>query len=224
MLMSSSPRLRPRSSPRAKRPKRSPSCLPPMLIQLASGTWQAYRGPGENITGLTLLQTDVVAKALEMFKDALPQVTRIGILWNPTTPSHPPALKAVEAAGATLGVSLRMMPVSTVEDFDGAFATMTREHLDGFLVVASPVTVSQRARLAELALEQRLPGVFATKENVEAGGLMSYGPDTGDLTRRAALYIVKILNGTKPADLPVEQATKFELVVNLKTARALGLK
>ena len=195
-----------------------------MLIQLASGTWQAYRGPGENITGLTLLQTDVVAKALEMFKDALPQVTRIGILWNPTTPSHPPALKAVEAAGATLGVSLRMMPVATVEDFDGAFPTMARERLDGFLVVASPVTVSQRARLAELALSHRIPGIFTTKENVEAGGLMSYGPDSEDLTRRAALYIVKILNGTKPADLPVEQATKFELVVNLKTAKALGLK
>jgi putative ABC transport system substrate-binding protein len=180
--------------------------------------------PGGNITGLTLLLTDVAAKALEMFKDALPQVTRIGILWNPTTPSHPPALKAVEAAGAALGVSLRMMPVSTVEDFDGAFAEMTREHLDGFLVVASPVTVSQRAPLATLALSHRLPGMFTTKENVEAGGLMSYGPDPDDLTRRAALYIVKILNGTKPADLPVEQPTKFELVVNLKTAKALGLK
>src|SRR6516165_7652339 len=180
------------------------------------GHVESLSRPGGNITGLTMLLTDV--------KDALPQVTRIGILWNPTTPSHPPALKAVEAADAALGVSLRMLPVSTVEDFDGAFATMTRERLDGFLVVASPLTISQRARLAELALAHRLPGVFATKENVEAGGLMSYGPDTGDLTRRAALYIVKILNGTKPADLPVEQATKFELVVNLKTARALGLK
>jgi putative ABC transport system substrate-binding protein len=180
--------------------------------------------PGGNITGLTMLLTDIVAKDLEMFKDALPQATRIGILWNPTTPSHPPALKAVEAAGATLEVSLVMLPVSTVEDFDGAFATMTREHLDGFLVVASPVTVSQRTRLADLALEHRLPGVFATKENVEAGGFMSYGPDHDDLTRRAALYIVKILNGTKPADLPVEQPTKFELVVNLKTAKTLGVK
>ena len=105
-----------------------------------------------------MLLTDVVPKDLEMFKDALPQATRIGILWNPTTPSHPPALKAVEAAGAALGVSLRMMPVSTVEDFDGAFATMTRERLDGFLSVASPLTISQRARLAELALAHRLPG------------------------------------------------------------------
>src|SRR6516165_12477473 len=112
--------------------------------------------PGGNITGLTMLLTDIVAKDLEIFKDALPQATRIGILWNPTTPSHLPALKAVEAAGATLEVSLHMVPVSTVEDFDGAFATMTREHLDGFLVVASPVTVSQRACLAEVALAHRL--------------------------------------------------------------------
>ena len=148
----------------------------------------------------------------------------MGILWNPTTPSHPPALKAVEAAGATLEVSLHMMPASTVEDFDGAFATMTQERLDGFLVVGSPVTVSHRTRLAELALAHRLPGVFPNKENVEAGGFMSYGPDNDDLTRRAALYIVKILNGTKPSDLPVEQATKFELIVNLKTAKMLGLK
>jgi putative tryptophan/tyrosine transport system substrate-binding protein len=180
--------------------------------------------PGGNITGLTMLLTDIVPKDLEMLKDALPQVSRIGILWNPTTPSHPPALKAIEAASTPLGVSLHKEPVSTVEDFDGAFAAMTREHLDGFLVVASPVTIYWRARLAELALAHRLPGVFADKGNVEAGGLMSYGPDNDDLTRRAALYIVKILNGAKPADLPVEQATKFELVVNLKTAKALGLK
>jgi putative ABC transport system substrate-binding protein len=159
-----------------------------------------------------------------MFKDALPQATRIGILWNPTTPSHPPALKAIEAASTPLGVSLHKEPVSTVEDFDGAFAAMTREHLDAFLVVASPVAIYWRARLAELALAHQLPGVFADKGNVEAGGLMSYGPDNDDLTRRAAVYIVKILNGTKPADLPVEQATKFELAVNLNTAKALGLK
>jgi putative ABC transport system substrate-binding protein len=180
--------------------------------------------PGGNITGLTMLLTDIVAKDLEMFKEAVPEATRIGVLWNPTTPSHPPALKAVEAASTPLGVSLHMEPVSTVEDFDGAFAAMTRERLDGFLVVASPVTIFWRSRLAELALTHQLPGVFADKGNVEAGGFMSYGPDNDDLTRRAAVYIVKILNGVKPADLPVEQATKFELVVNFKTAKALGLK
>jgi putative tryptophan/tyrosine transport system substrate-binding protein len=180
--------------------------------------------PGGNITGLTMVLTDLVSKDLEMIKDALPQVARVGILWNPTTPSHPPALRAVEAAATSLGVSLHMVPVTTMEDFDGAFSTMAQDRLDSFLAVASPVIVSQRDSLAKLALAHRLPGIFSTKDNVEAGGLMSYGPDSDDLTRRAALYIVKILNGTKPADLPVEQPTKFELVVNLKTAKALGLK
>jgi putative ABC transport system substrate-binding protein len=148
---------------------------------------------------------------------------RIGVLWNPTTPSHRPAMQAVEAAGEKLRVQLLMVPARTIEDFDGAFATMTRERVDGFLVVASNLSVSQRALLAELALKHRLPGMFGTRENVEAGGLMSYAPDLRDLTRRAATYIDKILKGAKPADLPVEQATKFELMVNNKTAKAIGL-
>ena len=117
-----------------------------------------------------------------------------------------------------------MVSVHTAEDLDGAFATMARERVRGLLVVASPLTRSQRTLLAELALKHRLPGMFGSKENVEAGGLMSYAADFPDLTRRAATYIDKILKGAKPADLPVEQASKYELVINLKTARALGLK
>jgi putative tryptophan/tyrosine transport system substrate-binding protein len=179
--------------------------------------------PGGNITGLSMLLTDLVAKELEIFKEAVPQAMRIGVLWNPATPSHRPAMQAVEAAGEKLGVQLLMVPARTVEDFDGAFATMTRERVDGFLVVASNLSVSQRALLAELALKHRLPGMFGTRENVEAGGLMSYAPDLRDLTRRAATYIDKILRGAKPADLPVEQATKFELMVNNKMAKAIGL-
>ena len=116
-----------------------------------------------------------------------------------------------------------MVSVHTAEDLDGAFATMARERVRGLLVVASTLTRSQRTLLAELALKHRLPGMFGTKENVEADGLMSYAADFPDLTRRAATYIDKILKGAKPADLPVEQATTFEFVINLKTARALGL-
>jgi len=175
--------------------------------------------PGGNITGLSMLLTDLVAKELEIFKEAVPQAMRIGVLWNPTTPSHRPPMQAVEAAGEKLGVQLVMVPARTVEDLDGAFATMTRERVNGFLVVASNLSVSQRALLAELALKHRLPGMFGTRENVEAGGFMSYAPDLRDLTRRAATYIDKILKGAKPADLPVEQATKFELMVNNKTAQ-----
>jgi putative ABC transport system substrate-binding protein len=180
--------------------------------------------PGGNITGLSDLLTDLVAKQLEMLKEAVPLARRIGVLWNPTTPSHQRAVPAVQAAGEKLGVELRMAPVRTAEEFNGAFSTMTRERVGGFLAVASPLTHLQRAPLAELALKHRLPGMFSRKENVVAGGLMSYGADRSDLYQRAAVYIDKILKGAKPADLPVEQASKYELVINLKTAKTLGLE
>jgi putative tryptophan/tyrosine transport system substrate-binding protein len=179
--------------------------------------------PGGNITGLTIILTDLVAKELEILKEAVPQATRIGVLFSPTAPSHRPAVQAVETAGEKLGVQLVMVPGRTVEDFEGAFSTMSREHVGGFLVVSAPLFISHRARLAELALKHRLPSMFGTKENVEAGGLMSYGADFNDLVQRAATYIDKILKGAKPADLPVEQASKYELVINLKTAKSLGL-
>ena len=179
--------------------------------------------PGGNITGLSMLLTDLVAKELEILTQAVPKATRIGVLWNPTTPSHQLALKAVETAGEKLGVRLVMPPARTADDFEGAFSTMSREGVTGLLVVPSPLTSSQRAPLAALALKYRLPGMFAARVYVEAGGLMSYGADPTDLYRRAALYIDKILKGTVPADLPVEQASKYQLVINLKTAKALGL-
>jgi putative ABC transport system substrate-binding protein len=179
--------------------------------------------PGGNITGLTGVQTDLTAKALEIFKEALPQATRFGVLYDPAAPSHRPTLQAAEAAGTKLGVALHMVAVRTVEDFEGAFATMARERMGGFFVHASSLTFSQRTLLAELGLKHRLPGMFGNRDNVEAGGLMSYAPDMNDLTRRAATYIDKILKGVKPADLPVEQASKYQLIINLKTAKAIGL-
>jgi ABC-type uncharacterized transport system substrate-binding protein len=179
--------------------------------------------PGGNITGLSNLLTDLVPKELEIFKEAVPQITRIGILWNPATPSHGLAVQAVEAGGKRLSLQLLLVPARTVEEFDEAFSTMTRERMGGFLVIASPLSFSQRVPLAELALKQRLPGMYGTRENVEVGGLMSYGADYIDQHRRAALYVDKILKGAKPADLPVEQASKYELIINLKTANALGL-
>ena len=179
--------------------------------------------PGGNLTGLTIILTDLVAKQLEILKGAVPQATRIGVLFSPTAPSHRPAVQAVETAGERLGVQLVMLPVRTVEDFEGAFSTMSREHVGGFVVVDAPLTISNRARLADLALKHRLPGTFGNKEYVEAGGLMSYGADLNDMVRRAAAYIDKILNGAKPADLPVELASKYLLVINLTTAKALKL-
>jgi putative tryptophan/tyrosine transport system substrate-binding protein len=184
--------------------------------------WQVSR-PGGNITGLSELATELDVKALEMLKEAVPTATRIGVLWNPTTPSQVPGLQAVKAAGEILGLALHVVPATTLEQSDHALASMARDHVDGVFVVPSPLTLMERAPLAQVALRYRLPTMFAARENVEAGGLMSYGVDRHDLTRRAALYIDKILKGAKPADLPVEQASKYQLVINLKTAKALGI-
>ena len=179
--------------------------------------------PGGNITGLSMLLTEIVTKELELMKQVLPHMTRIGLLLTVTAPSHRPASHGVDAAAQRLGVQVLKVPVRTAEDLDGAFTMMARERVDGFLAVASPLTRSQRAPLAELALKYRLAGMFGTRDNVEAGGLISYAPDLVDLTRRAATYIDRILKGVRPSDLAVEQASKYELVINLKTARALGL-
>jgi putative ABC transport system substrate-binding protein len=179
--------------------------------------------PGGNVTGLSMMLTDLTAKQLEIAMEAIPHATRVGVLWDPATPSHALALKALEATGKKLEVKLQMVPASTVEEFDPAFTTMTTEHVDCILVVPSVFAYSNLNSLANLALKYRLGGVFQQKESVEAGGLMSYGADTLDLYRRAASYVDRILKGEKPADLPVEQPTKFELVINLKTAKALGI-
>jgi putative ABC transport system substrate-binding protein len=179
--------------------------------------------PGGNTTGLSELATDLNAKAMEVLKEAVP-ARRIGVLWNPTTPSQVPGLQSVKAAGEKLGLALHMVSATRTDDLDTALASMVRESVGGVFVVPSPLTLMHRAPLAELALKHRLPTMFGARENVEAGGLMSYGADRDDLVRRAALYIDKILKGAKPADLPVEQASKYQLVINLKTAKALGLE
>ena len=179
--------------------------------------------PGGNITGLSMLMTEMSAKALELLKEVVPHATRFGVFFTPTAPSYVPILQAAEAVGAKLQVAMHKMSVQSIDDFDAAFATMARERVDGVLVHGASLTGTHSGRLAELTLKHRLPTMFTIRDNVEAGGLMSYWPDLLDLTRRAATYIDKILKGAKPADLPVEQATKFELVVNNKTAKAIGL-
>jgi putative tryptophan/tyrosine transport system substrate-binding protein len=191
---------------------------------IGTGHVASLSRPGGNITGLSELTTELNAKAVEALKEAVPRATRIGVLWNPTTPSQVPGMQSVEAAGKRLGLELHLVSAATVEDFDGTLASMARENVGGVFVVPAPITLMQRAHLAELALKHRLPTMFGAKENVEAGGLMSYGADRNDLIRRAAVYIDKILKGAKPADLPVEQASKYQLVINLKTAKALGLE
>jgi putative ABC transport system substrate-binding protein len=179
--------------------------------------------PGGNITGLSVMQSDLTAKALAILKEAVPQLMRLGVFWNSTVASGRPTLQSAEAAGAKLGIQIYSVPVRASKDFDGAFATMARERVGGVFVAASTLTRVERTPLAQLAIKYRLPSMFGTRENVEAGGLMSYAPDQADLTRRAATYIDKILKGDKPAGLPVEQASKYRLAINLGTAKQLGL-
>ena len=179
--------------------------------------------PGGNITGLSVMQSDLTAKALAILKEAVPQATRFGVLWNSAVPSGRPTLQSAEAAGAKLGIQIYSVPVRAGKDFDGAFATMVRERVGGFFVAASTLMRVGRTPLAQLAIRHRLPSMFGTRENVEAGGLMSYAPEQTELTRRAATYIDKVLKGEKPAGLPVEQASKYRLAINLGTAKLLGL-
>jgi putative ABC transport system substrate-binding protein len=145
------------------------------------------------------------------------------VLFASTTPLRVPALATAKTTAHRLGVELREVPVSVEEDFQGGFAKMTQEGVDGCMVLSSPLMISRRELLAELALRHRLPSMFGAKENVLAGGLMSYAPDALDLNRRAATYVDRILRGAKPADLPVEQPSRYELVINLRTATALGI-
>jgi ABC-type uncharacterized transport system substrate-binding protein len=181
--------------------------------------------PGGNITGLSMLLTELAVKELEILKEAVPQAFRFGVIWNPTTPSHVPALRAVESASKALGLELREVSMRRIEEAEQAFASMTQAQVGGFLVLASPAAYSERgARLAELALKHRLPGMFGIEENAQAGGLMSYSADVLDLYRRSAAYIDKIIKGANPAELPVEQASKYKFVINLKTAKALGFE
>ena len=179
--------------------------------------------PGGNITGLALVQTELGPKGLELLSSVLPVAKRIAVLWHPGTPSHTPGLKALEEAGRTLGVQLQAVGARTGAELEGAFSAMARDGAQAVLVLATPFFFTERQRVAELASRHRLPTMLQGRDYVEAGGLMSYYANYDDLWRRAAIYVDKMLRGAKPADLPVEQPTKFEFVINMKTAKALGL-
>jgi putative ABC transport system substrate-binding protein len=190
---------------------------------VAIGHVASLARPGGNITGLSQLNTEFAGKGLELLNEAIPDAKLVGVLWDPTSPSHVPGLKAIQRTAERLGVALYMMPASAVGEFDEALSTMRRAHVKALQVASSPLVWRERARLAEVVLQYRLPAVFPNKENAQAGGLMSYGANLPDLFRRAAIYVDKILKGAVPADLPVEQASKYDLVINLKTAKVLGL-
>jgi putative ABC transport system substrate-binding protein len=200
-----------------------PIVFPIHADPVGTGHVASLARPGGNITGLATLQTDLGSKGLELLKLAVHGAKRVAVLWNPSTPSHVPGLKAVEDAARTLGLQLQPLGVRSAGELESAFATMARERAGALLVLTSPMSGAEGRRIADLALSRRLPTMFERRENVEAGGLMSYGANFADMFRRSAAYVDKILKGAKPADLPVEQPTRFELVINLKTAKTLGL-
>ena len=211
----------------AEAAKRATSTIPIVFAShadpIGSGHVASLARPGGNITGLTVMMSETAAKSLELFKEAVPGLSRVAVVWDPATPSHRPALDAVEVRGRALGLQVQPLAVRGATEFDGAFSTIVRERASAVLVLSTPLFIGGARRLAELAMNHKLPTMFGPREHVEAGGLLSYSPDRADLYRRAAIYVDKILKGAKAADLPVQQATKFELVINMKTAKAIGL-
>jgi len=190
---------------------------------LRTGLVQSFAHPDGNITGYTTLNPEVQPKRWQLFKAAVPALSRVALLWNPDNASNRLAAEEVRAAAATLSMTFTVVPVRRAEELDGALAAMMLERPDGLIVTGDAIHQLHVGRIINFLANNRLPGLFQYRENVVAGGLMSYGPSLPDLFRRAAGYVDKILRGTRPADLPVEQPTKFELVVNLRTAKALGL-
>ena len=191
---------------------------------VAAGLVASLARPGGNVTGLSWFAgPEIAGKALELLKEAAPKVTRVALLWNPANPSHPVFLKEAEVAARALGLRLQVFEARAADALEGAFSAMSRERTGALFVLVDAMFFANRTRIADLAANHRLPAIYGLREHVDAGGLMAYAPRLADNYRRAGIYVGKILKGAKPADLPVEQPTKFELVINLKTARALGL-
>jgi len=190
---------------------------------VATGLVASLARPGGNVTGLATTSPELSGKRLELLKQAVPGLRHVAVLWNPDNPSHGLALRGAESAARTLGLELQPLEFRVREHFESAFRAAKRANSGALIALDDPVTFRDRNLLVSQASNVRLPVMYGFRESVEAGGLMAFGPNIVDLNRRAAAYVDKILKGAKPADLPVEQPTKFELVINLKTAKALGL-
>jgi putative ABC transport system substrate-binding protein len=190
---------------------------------VGSGLVASLARPGGNLTGSSALSPELSGKRLHLLTEAIPGVSRVAVLWNPADPAKALDVRETQAAGQALGVQLHLLEVRGPEEFESAFAAMTRERAEALITLGDPLTVSHRMRIVDLAAKSRLPTMYDVREFVEAGGLMAYGPSLPDLFQRAAAYVDKILKGAKPGTLPVEQPMKFELIINLKTAKALGL-
>ena len=208
--------------------KRATTTIPIVMAvsrdPVGSGFIASLGRPGGNITGLANDPApEIQTKNLELLREAVPRVSRVALLWNPTPSDARAYRNAVESAVRRLGGAFQAVEVRSPQELEGAFGAVVRQHAEGLLVLQEPVLLSARRQIVDLAARYRLPTVYGLREFVEVGGLMSYGVNIEHQFRRAATYVDKILKGTKPADLPVEQPTQFELVINLKTAKALGL-
>ena len=207
--------------------KQATATIPIVMAQdpdpVGNGFIDSLARPGGNITGLSNLGPELGGKRLELLKEVIPRLTRVAVFGTSTFSGNAQILKETERAAGALKVQLQYIDVLDSRDIETAFEAANKGHAEAILVVAGPVLTSQRRQLAQLAVKSRLPAIYYAPEFVEDGGLMTYGPNRADLYRRAATYVDKILKGAKPADLPVEQPTKFELIINLKTAKQIGL-
>ena len=219
--------LVPGSTPGALAAKKATATIPIVMVMsgdpVASGLIASLARPGGNVTGVSFLGQELNEKRLELLKEAVPGATRVAVLVDPAYPNIGSTLKGMEGAARALGVQLRVLKVHDPSEFEKAFAAMSKERARALIVLPDILLWTHRRRIVELAAKSRLPAMYGFREYVDAGGLMFYGALLSDMYRRAATFVDKILKGAKPADLPVEQATRFELVVNLKTAKALGL-
>jgi ABC-type uncharacterized transport system substrate-binding protein len=211
----------------ARAVKRATSTIPIVMATVAdpvgSGLVASLARPGGNVTGLSLMTTDLTAKRLQLLKEAIPRLTRVAVLWNPATPYHPKVIEELKAVAPSASIELNLFSARTQEEIAPAFSAVSRAHAQALYVIVDPLFFKHRMTVLNLASKARLPTMYGLRPYVDEGGLMSYGPNYEDLFRRSAGYVVKILKGAKPGDLPVEQPTKFELVVNLKTAHAVGI-
>jgi len=190
---------------------------------VGSGLVASLARPAGNVTGLSSMKSDLSAKRLELLKDTVPRLARVAVLWNPDTPWHAKVIEELKSAAPKLSIGLSLVSVQTPEQLDPAFSTIRRANAQALYLIESPLFSTQRVLLLELLSKARLPMIEAERKFVDTGGLLSFGTNVEDLYRRSAGYVDKILKGAKPGDLPIEQPTKFELVVNLKTAKALGI-
>jgi putative ABC transport system substrate-binding protein len=211
----------------ARAAKRATSSIPIVMAlvgdPVGSGLVANLAHPGGNITGLSGMTTELSAKRLQLLKETIPRLTRVAVLWNPDSPFHTKVIKDLTAVAPSLSIELSFVGVRTSEEIGPAFSAMTRAHAEALYVLADAFFHSHRTTLLKAASKARLPTMYGQREYVDDGGLISYGPNFADVFRRSAGYVDKILKGAKPGDLPIEQPTKFEFVVNLKTARVLGL-